>query len=106
MNQVNLFCISDDELAEERAALSPADRAVLDALPSSFALVAPEPLPAVAPTIKRTDARRLPYTGPFPRKRHYHRCPKCQDHGSNGANCYKQRCTAPVLLSGPCSWCR
>lgn len=98
MTQHNLFCISDDELAEERA--------VLDTLPSSFALVAPEPLPELAPTIKRTDARRLPYTGPFPRKRHYHRCPKCKDHGSNGCNCYKQRCTLPVLLSGPCSWCR
>ena len=101
---MNLFCISDDELAEERAELSAADRAALDALP--LVLSPPEPLPAVAPAIPRTDARRLPYNGPWPRKRHYHRCPKCKDHGGNGVNCYKSRCSAPVLLSGPCSWCR
>jgi hypothetical protein len=79
---MHLFCISDEELAADRAALSPADRATLDALP--FTLTAPEPLPAVAPAIPRTDARRLTYTGPWPRKRHYHRCPKCKDHGGNG----------------------
>jgi len=74
-----------------------------------FTLTAPEPLPAVAPHIPKTDARRLPYSGPFPRKRHYHRCPQCKSHGSNGVNCYKQRCTKPVLMSGlcgPCSWSR
>jgi hypothetical protein len=73
---------------------------------AAFALTAPEPLPAVAPTVKRTDARRMPYTGPFPRKRHYHRCPQCKNHGGNGVNCYKQKCALPVLLSDPCSWCR
>ena len=57
-------------------------------------------------TPAKPDARRLPYSGPFPRKRHYHRCPKCDARGSNGVNCYKQNCTAPVLMSGPCSWCR
>ena len=72
----------------------------------ALALTAPEPLPAVAPHIPKTDTRRLPYSGPFPRKRHYHRCPKCKEKGSNGVNCYKQRCTTPVLMSVPCSWCR
>ena len=61
-------------------------------------------LPAVA--TQKHDARLDAYTGPFPRKRHYHRCPKCKDKGSNGVNCYKQRCTIPVLMSVPCSWCR
>jgi hypothetical protein len=101
---MHLFCISDEELAAERAALAPADRAALDALP--FALTAPEPLPAVAPAIPKTDARRLTYNGPWPRKRHYHRCPKCIASGSNGVNCYKQRCSAPVLMSTPCRFCR
>lgn len=97
---MNLFCVSDEELAEERAALSPADRAAVAALPSSFELAAP----AAAP-VKKRDARRDPYTGPFPRKRHYHRCDGCKKRGSNGVNCYKQRCTAPVLQD-TCSWCR
>lgn len=100
MNQINLFCISDEELAEERAALSPADRAAVDALPVSFSAPAP-----VVKT-KKHDPRRDAYTGPWPRKRHYHRCPECKARGSNGVNCYKQKCSAPVLLSGPCSWCR
>lgn len=60
--------------------------------------------PATPP--KKHDARRDAYTGPFPRKRHYHRCPKCKEKGSNGVNCYKSRCTSPVLLDHPCSWCR
>jgi hypothetical protein len=58
-----------------------------------------------APT-KKHDSRRDVYTGPFPRKRHYHRCPECQSRGSNGVNCYKQRCTTPVLRDSLCSWCR
>jgi hypothetical protein len=97
---LNLFCISEDELAADRAALTPAELAAVDTLPSSFPVLAP-----VAPAKKR-DARRDEYTGPFPRKRHYHRCPHCRDHGSNGVNCYKQRCTTPVLMDYPCSWCR
>jgi hypothetical protein len=104
--QINLFCVSDEELAGERERLSAEELAVLGALPSSFELSPPEPLPVLAPAIKRTDARRLEYTGPFPRKRHYHRCPECKNHGGNGVNCYKSRCTLPVLLSGRCSWCR
>jgi hypothetical protein len=93
---LNLFCTSDEGLAGEYLALSPTDRAAVDALPRAFP----------APT-KKHDARRDEYTGPFPRKRHYHRCFKCKSHGSNGVNCYKQRCTTPVILEDrPCSWCR
>jgi hypothetical protein len=33
-----------------------------------------------------------PYTGPFPRKKHYHRCIACDDVG---VNCYKTKCTKP-----------
>lgn len=99
---MHLFCVPDEELDAERAALSPEERATLDA----FALTPPEPLPYVAPSIPKTDARRLPYSGPFPRKRHYHRCPKCVERGGAGVNCYKQRCTKPVFLSTPCGWCR
>lgn len=106
MAQANLFCISDEELARDRAVVSDAERAELDALPSAFTLSAPEPLPAVSPQLPRTDARRLPYTGPWPRKKHYHRCPECKKHGSGGVNCYKSKCSAPVLLDRPCSWCR
>jgi hypothetical protein len=93
MEQANLFCISDEELAAERSALAPADRALVDALPR-------------VPAPKKHDTRRDNYIGPFPRKRHYHRCPECKKHGSGGVNCYKQRCTVPVLMSSPCSWCR
>jgi len=107
MTQSNLFCISDAELAEERDLLSAEELAVLAALEAApFVLAAPEPLPAVCPAIPKTDARRSPYVGPWPRKKHYHRCPKCKEHGSNGVNCYKSRCSAPVLLSSSCSWCR
>jgi hypothetical protein len=82
------------------------DEPLLYRCEGDFTLSAPEPLPAVSPTIPRADARRTPYSGPFPRKRHYHRCPRCKDHGSNGTNCYKSQCTIPVLMSNPCSWCR
>lgn len=94
MTQANLFCISTEELAEDIAALSPADRAAVLALPKSFEVKV------------KVDARRMEYTGPFPRKRHYHRCPECKKRGSGGVNCYKSRCTAPVLLDYLCSWCR
>lgn len=90
--QSNLFCISDEEMAAERAALSPTDRAVVDALPK-------------APTATQA-ARRLPYTGSFPRKRHYHVCETCRARGkSNGVNCYKQRCVRPVSQE-TCGWCK
>jgi hypothetical protein len=58
--------------------------------------------PAIAPKI---DARTLPYTGPFPRKRHYHRCPKCRVNGSGGVACYMAKCTRPVLMSVACGFC-
>jgi hypothetical protein len=98
----NLFCISDEELAEDRAADSGVGPGGI-----AWKLEAPTVADrALVATIKRTDTRRMPYTGPWPRKRHYHRCPKCREHGGGGVNCYKSRCTLPVLLSGPCSWCR
>lgn len=117
---MNLFCISAEELAADVASLSPPDRAELAKLPTAddftdeeleeldtFTLASPESLPAVSPkTVPRLDARRMEYTGPFPRKRHYHKCPKCADHGSNGVNCYKSQCTKPVLMAVPCGWCR
>lgn len=52
--------------------------------------------------IRLTETK--PYAGPFPRKRHYHRCPKCFDRGGNGVNCYKSKCTLPRDLK-VCSWC-
>lgn len=101
---LNLFCVSEEELAAEVAALPPADRATLDALPAP----ADRPVWGAAKPVlaKKHDARLDAYTGSFPRKRHYHRCPECRVRGSNGSNCYKSRCTLPVLLSGRCSWCR
>jgi hypothetical protein len=58
--------------------------------------------PAMAPKI---DVRTLEYTGPFPRKRHYHRCPKCRVNGSQGVSCYMAKCTRPVLMSVACGFC-
>jgi hypothetical protein len=45
-----------------------------------------------------------PYTGPFPRKRHWHRCETCRARGSNGVNCYKTQCTKPRDTLA-CGWC-
>lgn len=47
-------------------------------------------------------ANQQPYAGPFPRKRHGHRCLRC---GGNPVACYKKHCTiAPVTPT--CRWCR
>jgi hypothetical protein len=53
--------------------------------------------------MKRTD----PYSGPFPRKRHSHRCKGCEAkfYQLNPVACYKQHCTKPQLLR-TCSWCK
>ncbi len=48
--------------------------------------------------MKRTD----PYTGPYPRKRHSHRCLGCHDR--NAVACYKSHCTKPQLVTS-CMWC-
>lgn len=47
-----------------------------------------------------------PYAGPFPRKRHAHRCLNCRAHGqTNAVACYKAQCTlAPTVET--CRWCR
>lgn len=51
--------------------------------------------------MKRTD----PYTGPFPRKRHSHRCRGCEARGQyNAVACYKSQCAKPQLVVS-CSWC-
>lgn len=51
--------------------------------------------------MKRTDT----YTGPFPRKRHSHRCKGCEKRGQyNAVACYKSQCCKPQL-SETCSWC-
>lgn len=50
---------------------------------------------------KRTD----PYTGPFPRKRHSHKCIKCEERGQYASvACYKSQCTRPQTTQ-QCSWC-
>lgn len=53
--------------------------------------------------MKRTDE----YTGPFPRKRHSHRCTGCaKAYGQyNAVACYKSQCTRPQLVE-QCSHCR
>lgn len=63
-------------------------------------LATPPPAPRQIPvaTGKRSEA----YTGPFPRKRHSHRCLRC---GGNAVACHKAQCTvAPV--TGTCKYCR
>ena len=51
---------------------------------------------------KRTD----PYDGPFPRKRHSHKCTGCEKHGQhNAVACYKSKCTRPQKVSS-CGWCQ
>ena len=55
-----------------------------------------------------TDQERTaPYEGPFPRKRHSHRCTGCAaKYGQyNAVACYKTYCRKPQLM-GECSWCR
>lgn len=58
--------------------------------------------PARTAPAKRTDE----YTGPFPRKRHSHRCLGCSvKHGQrNAVGCYKQHCTRPQTTQN-CGWC-
>ena len=54
--------------------------------------------------MKRTD----PYSGPFPRKRHSHRCLGCAERpyaSDRAVACYKSHCTMPQLVF-ECSYCR
>lgn len=54
------------------------------------------------PGVKKTD----PYTGPFPRKKHSHKCLGCIPRGQyNAVACYKKGCTMPQTTE-TCSWCR
>jgi len=51
--------------------------------------------------MKRTE----PYTGPFPRKRHSHKCLKCIERGQvNAVACYRSHCTKPQTTDH-CAWC-
>lgn len=47
-----------------------------------------------------------PYTGPWPRSRHSHRCQNCENTGRcfNSFACYKSRCGLPQRLE-KCEWC-
>jgi hypothetical protein len=47
-------------------------------------------------------SRRVQYEGPFPRKRHSHKCLNC---GGNSVACYKTRCTRSQRVDS-CQWCR
>lgn len=71
----------------------------------AFGVIAPAELRALIvkeKPMKRTD----PYAGPFPRKRHSHRCKTCETRGQiNAVACYKSRCTRPQTAE-TCSWCR
>jgi hypothetical protein len=52
--------------------------------------------------MKRTDV----YAGPWPRKRHSHRCEGCARRGQlNAVACYKARCARPQLTA-QCALCR
>ncbi len=44
-----------------------------------------------------------PYPGPFPRKRHAHRCLNCGQGRSTA--CYKAHCTLPRVVTS-CPFCR
>ncbi len=47
-----------------------------------------------------------PYAGPFPRKRHSHRCTGCRRWGQlNAVACYKAQCARPQLTHR-CSSCK
>jgi hypothetical protein len=46
-----------------------------------------------------------PYTGPFPRKKHSHKCLGCVPRGQlNAVACYKVHCTKPKVTD-TCEWC-
>jgi hypothetical protein len=54
---------------------------------------------------KPLPQREQPYTGPFPRKRHSHRCAGCVRRGQLAAvACYKTQCASPQLTQS-CAWC-
>ena len=60
-----------------------------------------DPATLPAPSVK-ADRRRAEYTGPWPRKRHSHKCSSCV----NGVYCYKSKCRLPATVPAPCGWCR
>jgi hypothetical protein len=53
-----------------------------------------------------TPSKTAPYNGPFPRKRHSHRCQTCKGRqGQRAVACYKQKCTKPQSVED-CIFCR
>ena len=57
--------------------------------------------PIFGQPIKPVPAARQPYAGPFPRKKHSHRCDQC----GNATYCYVGQCKQPQKLE-ICRWCR
>lgn len=50
--------------------------------------------------------KTAPYSGPWPRKRHYHRCETCWRTRKQGAvYCYKGKCSRPLSVES-CECCR
>ena len=53
-----------------------------------------------------TMSKKEPYNGPFPRKKHSHKCLGCVPRGQiNAVACYKAHCTKPQLTD-TCNWCK
>ena len=62
----------------------------------------------IAPQVPQVSAgpRSMPYTGPFPRGRHSHKCRGCEHKGQfNAVACYKSQCRKPQLTA-TCEYCR
>ena len=66
-----------------------------------------EHVPFVEGTSVTEGKRSDPYEGPFPRKKHSHKCAGCATRigQTNAVACYKQHCTRPQHTE-TCSWCR
>lgn len=73
---------------------------VIKAMPAASP-APPAEAPLAWPVPPVVDARRVEYSGPWPRNKHTHRCLRCGE----GMNCYKQRCTQSQRVNG-CRWCR
>jgi hypothetical protein len=53
------------------------------------------------------NSKTEPYTGPFPRARHSHKCLTCARRGTEPVPvaCYKTKCTLPKYTLN-CAYCR
>jgi hypothetical protein len=54
------------------------------------------------PTV--SGIRSQPYTGPFPRGKHSHKCKGCEQRGQYAVACYKSKCAKPQLVA-TCEFC-